>query len=453
MAIRRNTKREQAPGWRLERVELRGLFSKYDFPNLAMSHATESGADLTLLYGENGAGKTTILKLIYAALSAERNAGNRGYLGSTAFQLLALYFEDGQQLRIERQSKKTTGHYEYIFEGPRIERRIRIFTESNGKVGERRNPEIDELSDILEAHFPPIVFLNDHRTFKTSFGNPAPDFLVEREIRHGIYRDHIRRSRHDVDNEGDLEGLANLSLENLLSRARVLLSSGALRGTARANEGSGQVYLSAAKTIATPQRKKAADKEKISSEELIHQIDNLLPTIEKFSKVGLKEGESVREIRSTVASARGVKKEQICELVSPYIASIKSRIEQNLKIVDLATRFQENVNQFLRRKHVEVDIGEDIRILDDEGVEISVQSLSSGERQILNLCTVGLLSSQANNIIMIDEPEISLNYKWQKQLVNALLEIAGQSSQFIMATHSFEIIGNHRSCLQTIEPA
>jgi ABC-type glutathione transport system ATPase component len=47
---------------------------------------------------------------------------------------------------------------------------------------------------------------------------------------------------------------------------------------------------------------------------------------------------------------------------------------------------------------------------------------------------------------MIDEPEISLNVKWQRQLVQALLDITESANiQFIFASHSMELLAQHMS--------
>jgi predicted ATP-binding protein involved in virulence len=46
---------------------------------------------------------------------------------------------------------------------------------------------------------------------------------------------------------------------------------------------------------------------------------------------------------------------------------------------------------------------------------------------------------------MIDEPEISLNIKWQRQLIQSLLDVTkGSNIQFIFASHSMELLTPHR---------
>ncbi|WP_146055604.1 AAA family ATPase, partial [Streptomyces malaysiensis] len=48
-------------------------------------------------------------------------------------------------------------------------------------------------------------------------------------------------------------------------------------------------------------------------------------------------------------------------------------------------------------------------------------------------------------IFVIDEPEISLNVKWQRSLVDALLGCAkGSEIQLILASHSIELLTAHR---------
>jgi ABC-type cobalamin/Fe3+-siderophores transport system ATPase subunit len=70
--------------------------------------------------------------------------------------------------------------------------------------------------------------------------------------------------------------------------------------------------------------------------------------------------------------------------------------------------------------------------------------LSSGEKQLLLLFCNALAASQNTTIFMIDEPELSLNIKWQRQLIRALAAVTSRRNvQFVMATHSFELLSPH----------
>jgi predicted ATPase len=68
-------------------------------------------------------------------------------------------------------------------------------------------------------------------------------------------------------------------------------------------------------------------------------------------------------------------------------------------------------------------------------------SLSSGERQIFVLITHLIFNPaiRRENVLLIDEPELSLHLKWQRQFVAAIRQ-ASPSTQMVLATHSPEII-------------
>lgn len=69
--------------------------------------------------------------------------------------------------------------------------------------------------------------------------------------------------------------------------------------------------------------------------------------------------------------------------------------------------------------------------------------LSSGEQQVLLLLGKTLASAGPGNVLLIDEPEISLHVRWQQLLPSCFCLIAQQlSTQFVIATHSPTLIAN-----------
>lgn len=70
-----------------------------------------------------------------------------------------------------------------------------------------------------------------------------------------------------------------------------------------------------------------------------------------------------------------------------------------------------------------------------KGGEHSISELSSGERHILTLFTLLLDQGRHRDFIIIDEPEISLNSKWQEALLPTLVELL-PNRQIIVASHS-----------------
>ncbi|MEI7052459.1 AAA family ATPase [Pseudomonas koreensis] len=105
--------------------------------------------------------------------------------------------------------------------------------------------------------------------------------------------------------------------------------------------------------------------------------------------------------------------------------------------------FCDTINEFFRhsRKELLVDSLGKIKITQN-GSPVELEFLSSGEKQLLILIAHARFGSSKRSAFVVDEPEISLHMRWQEMLVDALIK-GGKSNQFIFATHSPEIVGYH----------
>lgn len=74
--------------------------------------------------------------------------------------------------------------------------------------------------------------------------------------------------------------------------------------------------------------------------------------------------------------------------------------------------------------------------------EISVKSLSSGEKQLFLLLLAAFLHDDKNAILLLDEPEISLHLSWQRGLIDSLRKL-NNKCQLIIVTHSPTIYGEN----------
>jgi predicted ATP-dependent endonuclease of OLD family len=70
----------------------------------------------------------------------------------------------------------------------------------------------------------------------------------------------------------------------------------------------------------------------------------------------------------------------------------------------------------------------------DNNTSSSIYTLSSGERQIITLLYAATHMSQ-QNLVLIDEPEISLHVDWQRLLLKKMSDQLG-NRQIIACTHS-----------------
>ena len=92
-------------------------------------------------------------------------------------------------------------------------------------------------------------------------------------------------------------------------------------------------------------------------------------------------------------------------------------------------------------------------IFEDNGIEIPIGALSSGEKQIVFRGSFLLKDqkSTTGTVVLIDEPEISLHPKWQLKIIDYYKKLftsedGNQTSQIFVVTHSPFIIHNRNRC-------
>ncbi|MFM2319395.1 MAG: hypothetical protein RLZZ215_2016 [Pseudomonadota bacterium] len=75
------------------------------------------------------------------------------------------------------------------------------------------------------------------------------------------------------------------------------------------------------------------------------------------------------------------------------------------------------------------------------GHQVTIEQLSDGEKQLYGRVISLMILQPNNSIILIDEPEIALHPAWQQKIMQIYSRI-GKNNQFIVATHSPQIIAS-----------
>lgn len=73
------------------------------------------------------------------------------------------------------------------------------------------------------------------------------------------------------------------------------------------------------------------------------------------------------------------------------------------------------------------------------GEPLMPYQLSAGEKQILAILLTVLIEDNQPCVLFMDEPEISLHFEWQKQLISLVLKL-NPNIQIIMTTHSPAVV-------------
>lgn len=114
--------------------------------------------------------------------------------------------------------------------------------------------------------------------------------------------------------------------------------------------------------------------------------------------------------------------------------------KMDLDFDDPLRSFKEAFSQLLSPKVLhDADIKNQRLTYQHEGQTFGLDSLSSGEKEVLNTTFDFLLRAPSHCIVFFDEPELHLHPELSYRLLNTLRSI-GTRNQFILSTHSPDII-------------
>lgn len=142
------------------------------------------------------------------------------------------------------------------------------------------------------------------------------------------------------------------------------------------------------------------------------------------------------------------------ETIDALIKLIEAYKENARRVFAGIELFKSTVNEFFHDTQKSVDFSRTAELVIRSGdIVRGPDSLSSGEQQVLiliaHLCFQKPI--EAGRVFLVDEPELSLHLKWQRQLVGAITGVDSKA-QFILATHSPEIIGGREEGCIEVNP-
>lgn len=136
-----------------------------------------------------------------------------------------------------------------------------------------------------------------------------------------------------------------------------------------------------------------------------------------------------------------------------YLEDTEKKLSTFSEILDKVSLLQEIVNTRFLYKRLDIDRRRGLRLVSDEGTELGLSMLSSGEQHELVLLYDLLFNVQPGALVLIDEPEISLHVSWQKRFIEDLQRIARLVKfRSVVATHSPQIAGKWISRMVSLGP-
>jgi len=415
----------------LKHFTIGGLFNRLshdiDFPV-----ANEEGTDpsVVIVYGRNGIGKTTILRMLDGLLRLDFNIFRQ-----IPLSYCSLEFDTSQRLEIRCDRKPKLSHLEVSFDG------ITVFLHP-----ERAGTLVEE--DLAKVEL-----------FRQRFFKQTETITYE-------FIDTERLELQRLDDESE-EGWASITASERMVRGRID------RVPARNAQPNPKArFLEQPQSLATRVRRFIRDAQVnyrlffatnepelfpriverlLSAQQPNYDIKNLTDRFEKIhirDKMNLRFGlepdrwdyEEMMNLLNTLSHRTQEGGDQALTVLGAYVEQLESRCAQRVLVGDRLRTFERLIGDFFAGKTVSIGQSRGFHVKSESGYRLDESQLSSGEFHLLLLMVAALVTKRRGTVIAIDEPEMSMHIAWQRKLVPALVECASKANPlFIFATHSPDV--------------
>lgn len=409
---------------------IKGLFHAFDH------EISFKNGKIGIIIGENGIGKTTILQIINSIFTK-----NFDFLFSIDFELIEIEFQKGKWTISKNKENNLTIY----------------------KEGERKpfviKPINDKDSFFLRRFIVPV---NEDEWYDRRIGIPvsreeviqrygrdplmAPDNMpkwFEEVINDNrvIFIKTQRLYRTEYERERDIRELEYMvktysdELVKLLQKNNTVFTTTSIQ-----LDSTFPVRL--LKELGKSKKQKDITK-------IVADIDDLIKYRKLLSSVGIIDKQEDEFISNSLVNLND---DSALSILSLYISDNKQKLgvfDNTARKLDILLKV---INKRFKHKKLSIDKAKGFVISSNyEDRNIAVEKLSSGEQNELIIFYNLLFKTNNNDLVLIDEPEISLHIAWQQRLIGDLTEIANETGiSLLISTHSPDIIGDNWNLVQTL---
>lgn len=411
----------------IKEVKVIGLFGRF-------SHTIKfKKGGISLIIGENGVGKTISLTMIESLFNK-----NYKYFVEIDFKSMVVNFEGDtwtvSKTKMETESEKIMvpaikieNNKGEVFQVPlanheRASRRFRIL--EDGTLYDR----------VERIFYTPDAFLDKFGFIPLDdYQNDTPKWFETRLQENKIKLIAAQRLYHIRPNDSVIVAIRRDSEE---------LARNIQKEISNASE------ISAALDSSFPNRLMSEMKKR-----KVHPFNELLKALadlenmrKRLNDVGLI-GSDNKQLEWDIQT------EEMKKVLWLYIEDSKEKLNAYKVIVEKLTLMRDIINRRFKFKQLYIDKEKGYVFKDSSNpnLTIPVDKLSSGEQNEMVLIYHLLFNCNENDIIMIDEPEISLHITWQHHMIEDFGEISKLNHlSLLLATHSPDLIGDNWNLVQTL---
>ena len=412
--------------FKIKTVEIDGFWGNYKL-------CTNLNDDVNIFIGPNGSGKTTFINFLEATLTADLDL-----LESLQFKEIKLRLQDDSHTRtilVQKMQDTPFDILRYRISRNNIE--LPLIPEELSYKRRRVYPEFfDAISEIQSQlrRLVNISWISVHREIlDDEWKDPATRRTepeknpVDRRI-----QDLTKRfTKYQLQLQSEINSLSDRFRRNVLVSMLYHKSLDTFSLTQEKQDfqalGSGLVNTYSDLGVLDPDVKGRID-------EHVAKIERSIMAIDEYQK----DKEKVITIDDILPSSLLNRTRHVLDLSTTLENDKKEILKPVQTYLDILKSFATDKEFQLNPDHsgeILIKIGK---------TNLSLEQLSSGEKQLFILLTEALLQKGESFVFLADEPELSLHIEWQRKIVKSIRTL-NQHSQIILATHSPEVGGGWRN--------
>ncbi len=376
---------------KIKEIRVEKLFDIFD-------HTIEfKEGGITLLHGENGFGKTTLLRMIKALFN-----GDIVFFKAIVFKSLSVLFSNGEEWKLT----KIVGNnfFEILLENSN--------SKPNSKIYLKESEDGNNISNFKRGEF---HWLTQYKKNNTTI-------LIDIE-RLNTWENYDEEKQQAYSVAGDYVKTIILYSSEIVTQISEKLNKFEELGN---------------KFNSSPER---FLKVKITDFILLeNNLSNLKNKKEFLYNLGLLNKNEAKHVDYT-----GDEDDYAKRILTAYVKDNTKKLEIFDDISKKIELFLTIINKRFLYKKLTIDRKRGFVVFSElTQKEVPLTGLSSGEQHEIILLFTLLFKTKENTLILMDEPEISLHISWQNDFVEDLQKIIKLVDlKMLIATHSPSIIGNN----------
>lgn len=418
-------------------------FYNYDIPS------TKSDiSKLLIIYGDNGSGKTTLLRIIFYLFSIRDKSGFKSKLAKIKFKSICIKLENDIEIGAIRDDINSFSYNYYIKTENGAKKSVLLKANDEGDIKiPNQSKEDQETYNFIINYLKELKihtsYLSDDRKIHNSITSKVgEDDFINLDLTSLKVSDYENYKRK-IDNKN------NSTIKPAIEKLLNWIQNKAIVGS-RIGEKASQIIFS----DLINNYINLANSENVakSKNEIISELDEIERKIPSYAKLGLIENFETKSLRASIKKAKTNEQlKYLSSIITPFLEGMDAKLKAIEKVEQIVNLLISIINDYFSHKQISFNLTSGFT-LTQAGIPIDFDWLSSGEKQLLLLLINIISSSDEATVFIIDEPEISLNIKWQRKLIPTLLAFSQDKNiQFIIATHSLELLSANRTNVSKLE--